>query len=260
MTPFIRLLLVALLFPLLSQAQTATNIRVRLDPTIRKMIIEYDLQNIQPADSLYIEVETSSGQMFTPRTITGAVGKGLRSGTNQAAYWDVIKDNARINEAVQARVRFIRPAPARAVQPAPTVQPTESPKSEVRAAPAKPVVTPSPGSVAKTKKSPIPLIGYLTTGALGLYGVTLYSSIGKDSDAYNSKPFVTSTTEKAEYDKKLSDLKSRKGTLTAVVGVAVAAGVATTIYTLTRKKKSSRVTLISPPSPQATNLGVAYSF
>ena len=83
---FIYLTLLSCLLPLFALAQTASNIRVRVDAAIKKMVIEYDLTDVQPTDSLYILIEAASGEVITPRNITGSVGKGLTFGDNNVAY------------------------------------------------------------------------------------------------------------------------------------------------------------------------------
>ncbi|GAB3717844.1 hypothetical protein GCM10027592_60280 [Spirosoma flavus] len=229
---------------------------MQVDPDIKKMVITYDLQDVRPTDSLYVQIETASGRVIEPKAITGAIGKGLRPGPNQVAYWDVVRDSTRLNESIQARILFSRPAPPPPVAPAP-VAVTEKPKPESQNLAIQPKAQPV---VAVRKKSPIPIIGYVATAGLGAYSFVLASAISKDSDTYNSKQFVTSAAEKAEYDDKLASLNSRKSTLTIVAGAAIAVGVATTIYTFIHKPKSSRITLVSPPGTRSTNLGVALNF
>lgn len=252
MPKFIQLTLLSCLLPLFALAQTASNIRVRVDAAIKQMVIEYDLTDMQPADSLYILIETASGEVITPRNITGSVGKGLSSGANKVAYWDVVKDNARINESIQARVQFFRPAPVVLVAPIETPIPAVKKAPEVKPA--------TPGSIVVQKKSPVPVIGYVLTAGLGIYSAVLASAISKDSQTYNSKEFVTTDAEKAQYDSMLSSLKSRNSTFTLVVGTAIVTGVATTLYTLLRKPNQSRISLISPVTSRSTNLGVVINF
>ena len=244
-------------------AQTAVvNLRLRNDPTVRKVIIEYELPQVLPDDSLYIELETSSGRIIRPMSVNGDVGKSLKPGKSKLIAWDVVKDNARINEDVTVLLRVARvitvasPAAALATPAKPpviqeTVKATTPRPSPDRIA--------EPGSVVR-KKSPLPIIGWVATAGLAGYATVLALGINKDVDEYNSKPYAADAADKQHFDDLKANVNRKKGTFTIVAGAAVAVAIANTIYILTAKPKPARTSLLIQSGGQITSVGLSRTF
>jgi hypothetical protein len=129
----------------------ATNIRISTDAQTKRLVIQYDLPSVHPSDSLYVEIETATGRRFRPTTLSGNVGKTLTPGVNKTIYWDVVRDNVKLeDEEVEVIIRISRVG--RIARPVPA------------AGPRPPVAAPV---VSVRKKSPLPVLGWIATAALG---------------------------------------------------------------------------------------------
>ena len=259
---FLFLTLLSVLAGHASRAQTtATNVRLRTDPTVRKVIIEYELPQTLPGDSIYIELETASGRILRPLSVRGDVGKAIKAGPKKLVAWDVVRDNIRLDEDVTVLLRVARmvtiTSPAAAVAVPAGSRPTVT-AVERKSADAVEVVK-VPESVVR-KKSPLPIIGWVAAAGLTGYATVLALGLNKDVDAYNSKPYADDEADLQRYKDQKSSIDSRKGTFTIVAGAAAAAVIANVIFTVTRKKTPARTSLLIQPGNQLTSIGLSRRF
>ncbi|GAA4453902.1 hypothetical protein GCM10023189_19650 [Nibrella saemangeumensis] len=232
------------------QQSSATNIRFRIDNTLRKVVIEYDLPSVQPEDSLYVELQTASGATIRPLTVTGDVGKRLRPGLNKTVYWDVLRDNIKLNEDVQVIIRLARTIPVTKATPRPeSAQPAQSRPA-----------TSLPGSEA-VKPAILPIAGWVATGGLAVYSFILASGINKDVNEYNAAPReVADQAELARYNQLKAQVDRRKGTFYVVAGAAAALAVANVVYRVVKKPKHTIMSLNLQPGTRIPTLGLARTF
>ncbi|GAB3894216.1 hypothetical protein [Spirosoma agri] len=243
-----------------AQAQTvASNVRLRTDATVRKVIIDYELSQVLPNDSIYIELETASGRIIRPISVNGDVGKAIKPGKNKLVAWDVVRDNVRLNEDVKVLLRVARmvtvasPATiAAAPAVARTTPITESPRPTTdRVA--------EPGSVVR-RTSPLPLIGWIATGGLTGYATVLALGLNKDSDEYNSKEFASDATDLQRFTDLKAKVDKNKSTFTIVAGAAAAVAIANVIYTIVAKPKPARTALLVQSANRITSIGLSRTF
>lgn len=257
--------LTGVLLTYIAQAQTsATNVRLRTDPTVKKVIIEYELPQVLPDDSIYIELETASGRIIRPISVNGDVGKAIKPGSNKLVAWDVVRDNIRLNEDVKVMLRVARmvtvASPAAAA--AKMVDKTASaPPTVVRTTPDRAAESgvQAPSSVVR-KKSPLPIIGWIATAGLASYATVLALGLNKDADEYSAKPYAEDTADLQRYKDLKAKIDKNKGTFTIVAGAAAAVAVANVIYTVVRRSKASRTSLIIEPGNQITSIGLSRRF
>ncbi|QHV96069.1 hypothetical protein [Spirosoma endbachense] len=263
MKPLYQLLftLLMLLTSQLVQAQTsASNIRLRTDATVRKVIIEYELPQVLPDDSIYIELETASGLIIRPVSVNGDVGKALKPGKTKLIAWDVVRDNVRINEDVKVLLRVARmvtvASPATVAAAPPTVK-TTTPVTEAPRPTSDRVA--EPGSVVR-KSSPLPLIGWIATAGLTGYATVLALGINKDVDEYNSKPFADDAADLQRFNDLKEKVNKNKSTFTIVAGAAAAVAIANVIYTFVAKPKPARTSLLIQSGNRITSVGLSRTF
>ncbi len=223
-----------------SQAQTlATNVRLRTDPAVKKVIIEYELPQSLPGDSVYVELETASGRILRPVTVRGDIGKGIKAGPKKLIAWDVVQDNVRLDEEVTVLLRI-----ARVVSSPPVTMAQQVAKPER--------VTP--------KKSVLPLIGWVAAAGLTGYATTMALGLNKDVDTYNSKTYASDGDDLQKYKDMKSRIDSKKGTFYLVAGAAVAVVAVNVIYKIVHKKASANTSLLIQPSTQLTSIGLSRRF
>jgi len=242
----------------LGWAQTsATNVRLRTDINVKKVIIEYELSHMLPDDSIYIELETVSGRIIRPVSVNGDIGTAIKPGKNKLIAWDVVRDNVRLNEDVKVLLRVGRvvtvtsPATVAATPVKSNPEPTPPRPTSDRIA--------EPGSVVR-KKSPIPIIGWVATAGLAGYATVLALGINKDVDEYNSKPYAENTTDLQRFNDIKDKVNRNKGTFTIVAGAAAAVAIANVIYMVVAKPKPSRTSLLIQSGNQTTSVGISHRF
>jgi hypothetical protein len=254
------LVLLGVLATQVSRAQTsATNVRLRVDPVVRKVIIEYELPKALADDSIYIELETASGRILRPLSVRGDVGKSVTPGAKKLIAWDVVKDNIRLDEDVTVLLRVARmvtvASPAAAVAtPAATAPPA-----------AKPVVASvdrvSESESVVRKKSPIPIIGWVAAAGLTGYATVLALGINKDVDTYNSKPYADDAADLKRYQDQKTSINAKKGTFTLVAGAAAAVVVANVVYNIIRRPAApARTSLLIQSGNRITSVGLSRRF
>ena len=271
---FAPLLLTGILLSQAGRAQTtATNVRLRTDPAVRKVIVEYELPQVLPGDSIYLELETASGRILRPLSVNGDVGTALKPGTTKLIAWDVVRDNVRLDEDVKVLLRVARmvsvndPATLKKTPPSATLAQTPPKPTTDRVA--------EPGSVVR-KKSPLPIIGWGVTAALTGYATVLALGLNKDVDTYNAKPFADDDTDLKRFQDLKAKIDKNKGTFYIVAGAAAAVAVANTIYTFVVKPNAARRTSLlirsgestlgestalgNPLGKQITSLGLTHTF
>lgn len=256
-------LLVGTLLSHAGRAQTsAANVRLRTDPTVKKVIVEYELPQMLPGDSIYIELETASGRIIRPLSVNGDVGKALKPGKNKLIAWDVVRDNVRLNEDVKVLLRVARMVtvtdPA-AVRPKTTAELSKVTTTTATAARTTTDRVAEAGTVVR-KKSPLPIIGWVATAGLAGYATVLALGLNKDADAYNAEEFAKDETDLQRYRDLKAKIDKNKGTFTIVAGAAAAVAVANVIMTVVRKPKPSRTTLLIQSGNHVTSLGLSRRF
>lgn len=109
MLPFLfKCLISSLLLVTLATASIAQSIitNIRTDYTAERMKITYDLEKVNPEDSLFIKVESRMKGNLPVKTVTGEVGKNVTAGLNKVIYWDYKLDGIRITDH-QVRVHIL---------------------------------------------------------------------------------------------------------------------------------------------------------
>lgn len=235
-------------------AQTSiANVRLNTSPTVRKVIVEYELPQVLPGDSIYLELQTASGRIIRPLSVNGDVGMAIKPGKNKLIAWDVVHDNIRLNEDVTVLLRVA--SVVSVASPAVVKPPVTSPVAAARLPVAKPTTdrVAEPGSVVR-HKSPVPLIGGGVALALAGYATVTALDINKNVDEYNTKPFADNAADLERYKDLKSTIDSKKSTFTIVAGAAAVVGIATGIYTLIRHQKAARLGTTALKSPRTSLL------
>ncbi|NID10216.1 hypothetical protein [Fibrivirga algicola] len=229
-----------------STAQTlATNVRLRTDSIARKVIVEYNLPQISSGDSIYLELETASGQLLRPLAVKGDVGKAIKAGTKKLIAWDVVQDNVRIDERVTVLLRVDRAGQGTSQA---VVAQEKSPREVI------------------LKKSPVPVIGWVAAAGLTGFATVLALGLNKDVDTYNSKPYASDGADLLQYQNQKKSIDSKKATFTIVAATAAAVVVANVVYTIIRKKAPGRTSLVmlqsaAPlPGSQSMSIGLSRRF
>ncbi len=257
--------LAGVLFTYVVQAQTsATNVRLRTDPVVKKVIIEYELPQILPDDSIYIELETASGRILRPISVNGDVGKAVKPGNKKLIAWDVVRDNVQLDEDVKVMLRIARmvtvasPATTAAVVPdkASPITTKATPKTTDRVAEPE---SRAPASVVR-KKSPVPIIGWVATAGLAGYATVLALGLNKDADEYNTQPYAEDAADLQRYKELKAKIDKNKGTFTIVAGAAAAVAVANVLYAVVRRPKPARTALLIQSENQVTSIGLSRRF
>jgi hypothetical protein len=258
-------LLISLLVACAAQAQTsATNVRLRTDPTVRKVIIEYELPQVLSDDSIYIELETASGRILRPISVNGDVGKALKPGNKKLIAWDVVRDNIRLDEDVKVLLRVARmvsvASPATAVA-AVVDKTTSTAATATQKAPDRVAESGSraPESVVR-RKSPLPIIGWVATAGLAGYATVLALGLNKDADEYNAKPYAEDAADLQRYQDLKAKIDKDKGMFTIVAGAAAVVAVANVVYTVVRRPNASRTSLLIQSGSQVTSVGISRRF
>lgn len=80
--------------------------RVRFEVNSKDKLIEitYDVFGIKMADSIYVAVTGKTSGNIIPRALSGAIGRGVKPGSNRKIYWDVVADGLKIDEEIEVKV------------------------------------------------------------------------------------------------------------------------------------------------------------
>lgn len=232
-----------------SQAQTTvTNVRLRTEPTVRKVIIEYELPQMLPTDSLYLELETASGRVIRPVSVNGDVGKDIKPGKRKLIAWDVVRDNVRIDEDVKVLLRVAQVVTVTGPTPTVPANPNGQPITKTTA-PSVIAVKPSADRIAEpgvvVRRSPmVPIIGWVAVAGLAAYGTSLYLTIDKDTKEYKAVPNVVPAEQLPKYRDMAETIHSNQSTLNIVAGAAGVLAAANIVYMIVRKPAPSRTSLL----------------
>ncbi len=259
------------LLPAFAFAQTtATNVRLRAEPTVRKVIVEYELPQMLATDSLYLELETASGRIIRPISVNGDVGKAIKPGKNKLIAWDAVRDNVRVDEDVKVLLRVARvvtptsPATVAATRPltqaaAPAAQ---APATSVATTTPKPTTdrVAEPGVVVR--RSPVvPIVGGVLTAGAATYATLLFLKVNKDTDEYNAAPKVVPRDRLAYYQNLSDEIDKNRQMATIAAGAAGVFAVATVAYMVFHKpKKPARTSFVVQPGRQVATVGIIHRF
>lgn len=81
---------------------------VRFEVNSKDKLIEitYDVFGIRMADSIYVTVAGKTSGNIVPRSLSGAVGRGVKPGSGRKIYWDVVADGLKIDEEIEVKVQL----------------------------------------------------------------------------------------------------------------------------------------------------------
>lgn len=252
-----------LLLAVNSRAQTTvTNVRLRTEPSVRKVIIEYELPQMLATDSLYLELETASGRIIRPVSVNGDVGKNIKPGKRKLIAWDVVRDNVRIDEDVKVLLRVAQVVTVTGPASTAAVNPTTQPIAKITSPSImKPTTDRIVGPGVVVRRSPmVPIIGWVAVGGLAAYGTSLYLKIDKDTKEYKAVPNVVPAEQLPKYQALAKTINSNQATLNIVAGAAGALAAANIVYMIVRKKPVGRTSLLIRSGNQLTSIGLIRRF
>lgn len=176
------------------------NVRIQVIDSSQIQVL-YDLIEIHPGDSVYVEVEsrTRGALQILPEFVRGDLGKQVTLGANRRIIWEALANGYSLNEDVRARVLVKAGRLIRADQPrAPSTQSTEANRATESTDPghshksryAGPAwallsaVAPGIGNIFV--QQPKPKIGLRPLVTVGCYGLLAYglSERQKATDVY----------------------------------------------------------------------------
>ncbi len=100
-----------------SQAQVS-NVKFDLYSKDRTIIINYDIDFNSPEDSVYISAVGGKSGILKCKTLSGDIGKGIKTGSNKQIIWNFMADSLKINENLTINV-FVKIHNYRATAEAP---------------------------------------------------------------------------------------------------------------------------------------------
>lgn len=225
-----------------------SNVRFELNNKSKVIEIKYDIDDVREADSVYIVASVARRGVIAPRTISGDIGKNIRSGKNKKVVWDVFADSLKINDDMVIRVNVL-PGPL------PLMAATDSLKRKP------PVVKKQKGG-GVNGLALATLGGGLVVGGGMYYLSTVQKKLSADSYEYyrnnnwNHKSDITLTGDeaylrelsKASFEQAQADLKKAKRQQTlskALLFGGIAIVVADAIFTIPMlaKRKNGKVGL-----------------
>ena len=233
-----------------------------------KLVITYDIAKAKSSDmfSISLLIKSKSGSVLYPKSLTGDFGDNISGGNGKKVIWDVLKDNAYLDDDISVEITAIQTNKPVVVEKK-TVTPKKSTgKTSVGICVLKSVVFPGWGNYSINKKKTNWLIGTAAYGcAVGAF-VLNRVNISK-YDSYLSQYDV---------DTRNSDYNSIKTQHAISIGLLAAAGtiwltdiVCTWVQASKYKKKN--ITGILPqrnysmgmyydPAYKAPSLSFKYSF
>lgn len=81
-----------------------SRVRFEVNPKAKVIEITYDVFGIKMADSIYVTVAGKTSGAIIPRALSGAIGRGVKPGSNRKILWDVVADGLKIDEEIEVRV------------------------------------------------------------------------------------------------------------------------------------------------------------
>jgi hypothetical protein len=86
-----------------SQAQLS-NVNFKVNENDRTIEIYYDIDFNSPEDSIYINAVGGKSGILKCKTLSGDIGKGIKTGSNKLIVWDFMSDSLKINENLTINV------------------------------------------------------------------------------------------------------------------------------------------------------------
>lgn len=81
-----------------------SKVRFEVNPKAKIIEIKYDVFGIKMNDSIYVTVTGKVSGNIVPRALSGAVGRGVKPGSDRQIFWDVVADGVKIDEEIEIRV------------------------------------------------------------------------------------------------------------------------------------------------------------
>lgn len=210
----------------------ATNIRISVDTVSKRVRFTYDLPRLfAPDDSLYIQLKSvrDRTQTITPISVSGNIGTNLAPGNGRVIEWDPLADGKTIDEDVTVAFYVLTSA----------------------------IDSTRRGFLSLTKRQVINLGRWgVSAGLLGVTiarGIQLNNAIG----TYNNAEAPINVFEKAQSDRRQTELIEQRRQLTPWVTASAVSLLANGVYSLVRKKPThSRLSW----QGSGTSMRVAYTF
>ncbi len=99
-----------MVFAFSSNGQTVIS-NIQTDYNSERMKITYDLQKINPQDSIYLQIESKTRGFLSVKTVTGDVGHGISEGNKKVIYWDYSLDGVKIaEEQIRVHIKVFSPS------------------------------------------------------------------------------------------------------------------------------------------------------
>lgn len=120
------------------------NVRIRVIDS-SQLEIRYDLINVRPGDSLYLQMESRlRGELrILPEFVRGDIGTRVTAGSDRRIIWDALANGSSLNEDIRATVLVKTGPPMTPDQPMPTA-PAAGQKPTATPTPTEPVVVSPP--------------------------------------------------------------------------------------------------------------------
>jgi hypothetical protein len=101
---FLFLLLLFIVFKASSQDFKITLLKLELNGN--QLNITYIIDNKNSTDNFRIKIEINkqNGESITPKSISGALGDSIKSGTNRIIVWDLEKDSTYLDEKISVEL------------------------------------------------------------------------------------------------------------------------------------------------------------
>ncbi|GAB3920066.1 hypothetical protein [Larkinella terrae] len=210
-----------------SQYANVWNIRALADTVRKQIVFQYNLVNIEPSDSLYLELKLSNGQTVRPRSVLGDAGTHLTPGPDKTIFWDAIADRQKFNDDVEVVLKI---------------------KSLYKAR----------QGLVLGKKQVINLGRWTIGTGLAAFAIVKSVSLMKDIKKYNDASLPGNEKEKLTFDTERDNLRLRQSRIYPLLGVSVAVLLGNLAYSWVQREKAkhNRFTFIGT----ATSTGLAYSF
>lgn len=247
-----------------SQAQIS-NVKFELNGKDRTIRINYDIDFNSPEDSVYISAVGGKSGILKSKTLSGDIGKGIKTGPNKLIVWDFMTDSLKINENLTINV-FVKIHDYRAMAEAPKTEQKETAEAKpaiVEDIPTLQKIEPTKPSIPKIKptkvkgKINVATLAILGTGlAAGVGMVVMSTGIKSTAESYyniyqssnvNQKITVSKddwltnysavTIAKADKDLALANDQLKKANLLFYGGIAVAA--LDLVYSIPRLRKKT---------------------
>ncbi|MFN3849397.1 MAG: hypothetical protein ACK4NY_08220 [Spirosomataceae bacterium] len=273
------LILTSSAFSQSSRLLNLRNVDFNINNEKKVIEIEYDIDNVDPKDSIYVRVFNNKQKYFPCSKLEGDIGQNITGGTRKKIIWDFIADNFNVDEDITITVYVKLYNSYKSNPKPPKVDDFTNPTAKTE----KTIPPTSDVKVTKTNNSrTIALLGIgVGTASLGGYliidGLKQRKLANNDYQSYiannwNQKIIVnddewlkqysegTISNAKRMLDKAQSRLK--KSTLLLGVGIGLIAADLTffTVKLLTQKSKSFNNSNMSISYSNSSGVTLTYKF